>query len=151
MQTYLKDRFYKFFKPQGPDCWIWDGATTKNGYGQFRYNDKTEYAHRVSYIINYGPISDDLLVLHRCDVKRCVNPKHLYLGTHTDNMKDRVTRQPNSWTGKRFSRYSISDASQMKMLHDSGLSYQSIGDKFNADAKTIWNIVNNETVNLEVS
>jgi hypothetical protein len=78
------------------DCWLWTGAQKGGGYGAFRFEGKGELAHRVSYSLSYGPIPDGMLVCHTCDVKACVNPSHLFLGTHSDNMLDMVAK------GRRF-------------------------------------------------
>lgn len=59
------------------------------GYGRLRIAGRWDLAHRVAYILRSGPIADGLCVLHRCDNPCCVNPKHLFVGTKTDNALDR--------------------------------------------------------------
>lgn len=71
------------------DCWEWVAFVNVNGYGQVRFNGKTERAHRIAWRIVNGEITNNLHVLHRCDNRKCVNPNHLWLGTHIDNMNDR--------------------------------------------------------------
>lgn len=74
------------------DCLIWQGALEKRGYGNIRIHDRCYKAHRLAWQMVWGPISDDLYVLHRCDNRRCVRPDHLFLGTHTDNIRDGVRK-----------------------------------------------------------
>lgn len=70
-------------------CWEWVGSVNEDGYGRFKSKDKTRRVHRVSYEVHVGPIPAGLQVLHHCDNPRCINPDHLFIGTHDDNMRDR--------------------------------------------------------------
>lgn len=86
-------RFWAKVEVKSPDeCWLWLGSKSGGGYGQFFLNGSKTGAHRASYILHYGPIPDGLDVLHTCDVPLCVNPAHLRLGTHTDNMHDMTAK-----------------------------------------------------------
>lgn len=71
------------------DCWLWLGQISKHGYGVMWCNRKQRKASRISWTINNGKIQNDLCVLHKCDNRKCCNPSHLFLGTKSDNAKDR--------------------------------------------------------------
>lgn len=80
----------KVNKSGGQDaCWPWLGGKRHAGYGHFRPNGYSENAHRYSFQLAYGAIPKGMHVLHSCDVPACVNPAHLKLGTHMDNMIDK--------------------------------------------------------------
>lgn len=73
-------------------CWLWTGTVGSNGYGQFGHDYKLQSAHRASYERHVGKVPKGLYVLHKCDVKLCVNPAHLYVGTALDNRQDAIRR-----------------------------------------------------------
>lgn len=73
-------------------CWGWEGSKDTGGYGRLWIAGKTFAAHRISWELTNGAIPLGLLVLHRCDNRECVNPAHLFLGTHTDNMRDKMAK-----------------------------------------------------------
>jgi Autographiviridae endonuclease len=68
-------------------CWIWHGAP-RNGYGQLETQSQAKYAHRIAWQLFKGPIPTGKIVCHKCDVRICVNPEHLFLGSQQDNMND---------------------------------------------------------------
>lgn len=73
-------------------CHLWTGTILSKGYGQARMNGRRWRAHRLAYAILVGVVSDDIMVLHKCDNRKCVNPDHLFLGDHLTNMKDMTVK-----------------------------------------------------------
>jgi hypothetical protein len=85
------DRFWRKVNKTST-CWLWTRGITSWGYGWFtRATRKANYAHRVAWELTHGDIPDGL-VLHKCDVRSCVNPDHLYVGSQADNMRDMASR-----------------------------------------------------------
>lgn len=73
-------------------CWHWTGALRDKGYGHMKFEGRYAGAHRVSYLLFVGGIPDGMMVCHRCDNPRCINPDHLWLGTCRDNLHDMVAK-----------------------------------------------------------
>jgi predicted XRE-type DNA-binding protein len=82
-------RFLSKIEISPSGCWIWVGTNSKSGYGMFKEDGKYYRAHRYSYEFFIGQIPDGLLIRHKeCNNPLCVNPEHLLLGSHQDNMND---------------------------------------------------------------
>jgi len=93
----MSDFHTKYTKQPNDGCWLWEASRNKDGYGLTSVQGASVSAHRASYEIHVGKIPDGICVLHTCDVPACVRPDHLFLGTHTDNMRDMYAkgRQPD--------------------------------------------------------
>lgn len=96
----IASRFWRKVDKNGPvpshaialgPCWLWTGGKDPKGYGQLRANGKRGRllkAHRVSWSMHNGRLTDWMLVLHRCDNPSCVRPDHLFVGSQRDNVQD---------------------------------------------------------------
>lgn len=102
LKTKDKKRFWAKVNKTN-NCWLWK-STSKKRYGEFKLNYKMEKAHRVSWAIKYKNIPNNLFVLHKCDIPKCVNPSHLFLGTQQDNIKDMIKkgRQPSFYNRNKY-------------------------------------------------
>lgn len=87
-----KDRFMSYVAKLDY-CWEWQGGINSTGRGIFWLNNKTPKAHRISWIIHNGDIPENVCVLHKCDNGKCVNPKHLFLGSYKDNTQDMINKK----------------------------------------------------------
>ncbi len=95
----FRDRFWARFKYVG-ECWEWTGKRNEKGYGVVKILYKRYFTHRKVWEITFGPIPEDIDVLHKCDNPACGRPSHLFLGNQDDNMKDmaRKGRARNGYT-----------------------------------------------------
>lgn len=131
--TPLDQRFWlKVAKSDG--CWLWTASLDISGYGLIRRGSrgtKTEKAHRVSWELTNGPIPAGLLVLHRCDVRACVRPDHLFLGTNQDNTQD-ANDKGRLVKGERSPHVKLMDADviAVRRLLASGLKQRDVGARF---------------------
>lgn len=150
-----ESRFWpKVDKSGGQDsCWLWTGARTPDGYGSFGDGERVRGAHRYAWELAHGPVPPDMHVLHRCDVRHCVNEGHLFLGTNADNVADRnmkhrqargdrhgsVTRPDAAVRGEQHPKAKLSEA-DVRRIRVSSKSIRRLGAEFGVSSMTISQI-----------
>lgn len=111
-------RFWAKVDVRGEDeCWNWTKALNEHGYGWFSFNGSPDRASRVSWIFQNGPIPAGKCVLHKCDNPKCVNPKHLFLGTHKDNTQDMIKKRRTVF-GEKASWAKITEEEARRIRED---------------------------------
>jgi len=129
------DRVDRSGDPEG--CWLWQGVIARTGYGQVWNGKRMVATHRFSYSQLVGPITGDLMVLHRCDVRLCVNPAHLWLGTQADNMAD-CSAKGRSPVGTRHPRaHPTATVAAIRAAVASGESQYSVAARFGVSSSTV--------------
>lgn len=95
------EKFWSKVKKTDPlKCWTWTAYKDPRGYGMFRFHGRVQVASRVSWILTNGEIPKNMNICHHCDNPSCVNPAHLFLGTDSDNARDRVRKKRDFNTKK---------------------------------------------------
>lgn len=154
MNITLLERFERkifFASPDG--CWYWTAGVNTGGYGRIfikKIGGKKErmLAHRLSFLLYKGEISQGLLVCHSCDNPLCVNPDHLFLGTQLDNVRDRDNkgRRPAPIGSKNNSaKINEYDVLEIRNMRSQKISYKEISDRYGLSVVTIKNICSNRT------
>jgi hypothetical protein len=129
-------------------CWLWQAGTSR-GYGFLNILGKNVYAHRMSYEIHKGEIPTGMCVLHKCDTPACVNPEHLLIGTHQDNMTDRSKK------GRTAQNFGVGEQHYCSKLMNRDIpvirdmcrthTHVSVAQQFNVTRQVVDSIIKGET------
>ncbi len=140
------------FEKRDSGCWEWSGATGCNGYCRIYCHERRRLvvAHRVSWEIHRGPIPEGMLVCHRCDNRKCVNPDHLFLGTYQDNYQDMVDKGRRTWKPwtagvKWAAKVNPQKVRQIRQLASMGVHPKKLSEMFGVCAVNIRLIIRRKT------
>jgi hypothetical protein len=139
----VEQRFWGKVARRGPDeCWMWTGLPKATGYGYLTVDRRHIPAHRLSWSINNGrDIPDGLWVLHSCDTPMCVNPAHLRLGDHQENMRDVARRLRAAGERNSFHKLTEADVLAIRADYARGVSSAELAARHSVVRQTIIGIV----------
>lgn len=145
----ILDEFLNFINTMGnkDNCWLWEKTVNKNGYA-ILYHSKSIKLHRYSYEYFNGKIENGLYVCHKCDIRNCINPNHLFLGTHKDNMDDMIKKDRHN-VAKGESHYcsklKCNDIYEIKIMLQKGIRIVVIAKKYHVSPGAISKIKHNRS------
>lgn len=136
-------RFFSNIKAVPSGCHEWQRSKKPGGYGQLRLGGKTLYAHRVAWEIANGDIPNGLHVCHTCDNPKCVNPDHLFLGTHADNMRDKKMKgRAVAFNGESHPRSRLTEnvVREIRRMRTNGLTLRAIASEFGVSHVQVFKV-----------
>ena len=143
-KSHTEQSFWDMVDKSGK-CWVWNGYRHSQGYGRVKFNGNTWLAHRLAYFLFYKDLPRKLDVMHKCDNPPCVNPNHLILGTHKDNMVD-AGKKGRMAGPRKFTMPAIqSIRAANKVL---GVGPKDLGKIFNINRSTMSRILTNKSYRL---
>jgi hypothetical protein len=147
MRKTATERFMEKVQPEpNSGCWLWDGLVNRDGYGRFFLKGKPVGAHRASLLLRGAEIPDGMCVLHKCDVPACVNPDHLWIGTHADNVADRVAKgRSGAGPGHHPSKLDAAAVRSIRSLRAAGIAVRAIANMFEVVPGTVYAVLSGKT------
>ena len=143
----LEERLRHYAPAGAPDeCWEWTAALNK-GYGAITvHGSRMRQAHVVAWELHHGqPLPAGMVVRHQCDNPPCTNPAHLELGTHADNVDDRIERGAQAYNGKGFRHRTPEEIETMRKLFAEGVNMTEISRRFDCSRATAMRICKEQT------
>lgn len=142
----------KFVKSDDSQCWEWLAFKNKKGYGAIMYRDLGNMAaHRFSYMLYIGDFDKSKFICHTCDNPSCVNPSHLFVGTASENMKDKIkkgrAKNPPVHKGnnQHLSKMNPEKIREIRKLFKYGMSQTELAKKYGLHTATMNNICRNKS------
>jgi hypothetical protein len=147
-------RFFSKVEIVEDGCWLWNGSRIPTGYGRFRYDGSSQYAHRVLYEWVFGPLASGMNVCHHCDQPACVNPAHFFAGTQRENVDDstrkgRRARHPHrTGEGGAFNPEVIA---MVRELASNRVGQRRIGEALGMSNKTLRKLLQSEGISTTLN
>ena len=145
----VEERFWPKVAKSDTGCWLWTGARSHKSYGELQVFElgRPVAAHRISWILHFGPIPPGKLVCHHCDNPPCVRPDHLFLGGKKENALDMVAKRP--WPpviskGEDHGGAKLT-AQQVSEIRERFMPLDRLAGEYGVTKSTIWSIVNHRT------
>ncbi|QBP33292.1 HNH endonuclease [Gordonia phage BrutonGaster] len=149
----LQERLLSKIATTDSGCWEFTGSLEPSSYGRVwsgGEGGRMLWAHRASWVVHRGEIPDGMFVCHACDNPPCVNPDHLFLGDHKDNMADMARKgrfnlpklRGESHPGHMLTKQ---DVQEVRALHSEGVSSRRLGELYGVSKTSILNIINRKT------
>lgn len=138
---------FEHYMPEGPpnndNVWLWRGSVLESGYGRLRIGGgKTVRAHRAAFMLFNGPIPPNTIVRHTSDTPLDVNPRHLILGTHADNIHDMVERGRHLHGARHHSATLTPDlVRELRLRHAAGESYPALAHAYGITHRAVVKVV----------
>lgn len=147
----IAERFWENVK-KGSDCWQWQGAMMGRGWRERKSygiiaegapSEKNIPAHRLSWILHYGPIPHGMMILHKCDNRSCVRPDHLFVGTAKDNTQDMLRKGRDGIRGSKCSWAKLLEYQiiLIRRFAKEGASYSFIAEKLGIHETHVRSII----------
>lgn len=136
--------------PELGECWLYTGGSIDHdGYGRIEHMRKWMRVHRAAYIELVESVPITLNILHECDQRTCWRPEHLYKGTQRDNLRDRVSRNPNSWAkGQYASNSKLTEEQVLEIRHvyaTTRIGMGKLANRYSVGLATISDIIHRKT------
>jgi hypothetical protein len=138
-------RIFNRIQKAASGCWLYTGGISSSGYGIVSIKNRSVHVHRLAYSLKCGPIPEATCVLHRCDIRRCINPDHLFLGSLADNNRDcmdkgrTADRRGEKNTGAKFTPKRVA---RVRRAYGTGrFSQRTVGEMFGISQQQVSSIV----------
>jgi hypothetical protein len=141
--------FWEKVNKNGPGgCWLWTACTNERGYGMTVFEGRKNIrAHRMAYELVKGPIPEGMFCLHKCDVRRCVNPDHIFFGLYKENAADAKSKGRHTY-GERNTRSRLTEKQVLEIRQrypGGGKSYRQLAAEYGVAEATLYHAATGRT------